>query len=70
MTYAKIALALLGIVKWLMGEADRRRAFGEGERAQFARDLAAVAHAGGVADEVAAEVAAMSRAEKEEIATS
>lgn len=67
-TYAKLGLALLSIVKWLMSEADRRRAFASGERAQLARDLAAVARAGQVADELAAEVAAMSRAEKEDIA--
>lgn len=68
MDYVKVVLALLSAAKWIMGRIDYRTAFKAGQRDQLVRSLAETARRAGLADEVIAEVAAMSRAELEELA--
>ena len=69
MTYVKIVLALLSAIKWIMRRVDFRTAFKAGQRDQLVRTLAETARVAGIADEVVAEVQAMSRAELEIEAT-
>ena len=59
MIWARLALALLGIVQWAMRRAERAGAIAEGERRAIARATAAIVAEAGIAREIEAETAGM-----------
>jgi len=62
-TWIKAAFALLQIIRAIMDYLERNRLIQQGERQQFARELAALAKAVNISQEVKDEIAKLSDAE-------